>query len=93
MHTRPVWAEISRHNLIANYLELRRVAGVSGEESTAPEILAVVKANAYGHGLRECSTALVGAGANWVGVTSVEEGIAARGSESAYPRACYVGNV
>ena len=25
MHTRPVWVEISRHKLIANYHELRRM--------------------------------------------------------------------
>jgi alanine racemase len=72
MHTRPVWAEISRKNLIANYLELRRLAG------SGLDVLAVVKANAYGHGMKDCAQLLTGAGAEWIGVTSVEEGIEAR---------------
>ncbi len=71
MHTRPVWAEVSRAHLIANYLELRHRAGSAG-------MLAVVKANAYGHGLEYCAHAFVSAGAAWLGVTSVEEGIRAR---------------
>jgi alanine racemase len=71
MHTRPVWVEISRRNLTANFLELRRLAG-------GVAVLAVVKANAYGHGLLECAQTLAGAGAEWIGVTSVEEGVGAR---------------
>ena len=42
------------------------------------ELLAIVKANAYGHGLQICAPAVVRAGARWLGVTSVEEGVAAR---------------
>ena len=77
MHTRPVWVEISRSNLIANYQELRRVAN---EESPRGGIgiLSVVKADAYGHGMKECAPLLLEAGADWIGVTSVEEGIQAR---------------
>ena len=37
-------------------------------------MLAVVKANAYGHGLARCARVLAGAGVEWLGVTSVEEG-------------------
>ena len=39
-----------------------------------------MKANAYGHGLALCAPAAVQAGAHWLGVTSVEEGVAARES-------------
>ena len=42
------------------------------------ELLAIVKANAYGHSLEICAPAAVRAGARWLGVTSVEEGVAAR---------------
>lgn len=42
------------------------------------DLLAIVKANAYGHSLALCGPAAVRAGANWLGVTSVEEGIEAR---------------
>jgi alanine racemase len=41
-------------------------------------LLAIVKADAYGHSLVLCAPAAVRAGARWLGVTSVEEGVAAR---------------
>ena len=37
-----------------------------------------MKADAYGHSLALCAPAAVRAGARWLGVTSVEEGVAAR---------------
>jgi len=70
--TRPTWAEISRSRLIHNHDILR---GLAGSEI---ELLAVVKANAYGHGLPECGRLLEANGARWLGVTSVEEGVALR---------------
>ena len=72
--TRPVWAEISRSRLIANYHALRALAPASAE------VLAVVKANAYGHDVDLCAPALAAAGADWLGVTSVEEGVRVRAS-------------
>jgi alanine racemase len=84
MHTRPVWVEISCQRLIANYLELCAIArrhlssAVESKPEEEPTILAVVKANAYGHGMSECARLLHGAGAQWLGVTSVEEAIRAR---------------
>jgi len=41
-------------------------------------ICAVVKCNAYGHGVEECAPALQQAGASWFGVTSTDEGIVLR---------------
>jgi alanine racemase len=43
-------------------------------------ICAVVKCNAYGHGVEECAPALQQAGAAWFGVTSTDEGIVLRES-------------
>lgn len=42
------------------------------------DLLAIVKADSYGHSLELCAPAVVRAGARWLGVTSVEEGVAAR---------------
>lgn len=42
------------------------------------ELLCVVKANAYGHGLEACARALASNGGQWFGVTCVEEGVALR---------------
>ncbi|MFZ0630343.1 MAG: alanine racemase [Acidobacteriaceae bacterium] len=76
--TRPTWAEISRSNLVHNYGLLRRLAGPQ------TEVAAVIKANAYGHGLADCALTLEKAGATRFGVTCVEEGVALR---SACPEA------
>jgi alanine racemase len=55
-----------------NYLELRR--------RLSPEVkfLAVVKADAYGHGLVPAARTLAAAGAEYLGVASLEEGLALR---------------
>ncbi|HTJ31405.1 MAG TPA: alanine racemase [Acidobacteriaceae bacterium] len=74
---RPCWVEISTPFTEANYRLLEQIANAS---SSLPhvELLAIVKANAYGHGLAIVAPAAVRAGARWLGVTSAEEGVAAR---------------
>ncbi|WP_044934254.1 alanine racemase [Pseudacidobacterium ailaaui] len=69
---RPVWAEISRLRLLANW-KLLCAAAPAGSE-----LVAVLKANAYGHGALLCGPVLAAAGVRWFGVTCVEEGIALR---------------
>ena len=71
MHTRPVWAEVCRGSLVRNYQRLQAAAPEA-------ELLAVIKANAYGHGVGACGSALAAAGARWLGVTSVEEAVTLR---------------
>ena len=72
MPTRPVWAEISRQNLLNNYRLLRQAAGAGAD------VLAVVKANAYGHDVLQCAPLLAASGVEWLGVTCTEEGVAVR---------------
>jgi alanine racemase len=45
---------------------------------TNAQILAVVKANAYGHGLIPVAKTAIEAGAHWLGVALLEEGVALR---------------
>ena len=45
---------------------------------TTAEVMAVVKADAYGHGLVPCARAAVDAGATWLGVATLDEAIALR---------------
>jgi alanine racemase len=71
MNARPVWAEISRSKLLDNFRLLRSL-------STPAELLAVVKANAYGHGAAACAQIFAANGAKWLGVTSMEEGVGVR---------------
>lgn len=69
---RPNWVEVSRSALLSNCEEVRRRM-VNGSR-----MLAVVKADAYGHGAVCCAKTLAGAGVDWFGVTSAEEGAALR---------------
>jgi alanine racemase len=64
--------EVSERRLADNYNLLRQAAG----RETA--ILAVVKANAYGHGAAVCAPVLARFGANWLGVTDAAEGASIR---------------
>jgi len=68
------WVEVSEQRLAGNYRLLKDAAG--GETA----VLAVVKANAYGHGAAVCAPVLARAGAEWLGVTDVAEGAAVRGA-------------
>jgi alanine racemase len=72
MPNRPCWVEIRTQALEHNFSFLKQIA------EPHAELMAVVKANAYGHGLSICAPAAVRAGARWLGVNSVEEGVAAR---------------
>jgi alanine racemase len=64
--------EIDRAALVHNIREFRRRVG------RRRKFLAVVKANAYGHGLAEVAAVAVAEGVDWLGVNSVEEGLALR---------------
>ncbi|HWW96755.1 MAG TPA: alanine racemase [Edaphobacter sp.] len=66
------WVEVSERRLHANYRLLVEAAG--GDTA----VLAVVKANAYGHGAGVCAPVLVKAGAEWLGVADAAEGVAVR---------------
>jgi alanine racemase len=70
--TRPIWAEVSRGKLARNY---RRLHDLSRADA---EMMAVIKANAYGHGLAECARVLAAEGVCWFGVTCVEEAVTLR---------------
>ncbi len=65
---RPVWAEISLSAIEHNFRAIRRHIGPERK------ILAVVKADAYGHGAARLSRTLARAGADMFGVTCWAEG-------------------
>ena len=73
---RPTFAQIDLDTLRENYRAIREF--VSGERGTQPELIAVVKANAYGHGLVPVARALEGAGATMVACADIEEGVQLR---------------
>jgi alanine racemase len=66
------WIEIDHRALAANLARLRALAG--GEK----QVIAVVKANAYGHGAVPVSQTLLAAGAEQLAVATVGEGLELR---------------
>jgi alanine racemase len=62
------YALVSRQQIASNYRNVRSVVG------RGVEVAAVVKADAYGHGMLEVSRVLVAEGATLLAVSSVEEG-------------------
>jgi alanine racemase len=72
--TRPVWAEIDIDTLTHNIGEVRRVTEPSAE------IMAVVKANAYGHGAVQCSRVFLENGAKSLAVATLSEAVELRGA-------------
>lgn len=69
---RPVWAEIDLTAIDNNVKEIRRI--------TRPEakVMAVVKANAYGHGVEQVANTALANGASWLGVALMQEAVELR---------------
>jgi len=76
---RPTWAEIDLNHLAANFNHIRHIVGENAK------VMAVVKANAYGHGSVQCARRLVKEGAEWFGVAMPEEGIELRAAGIGQP--------
>jgi alanine racemase len=68
---RPTWVEVDLE-------AIRHNAKILKPENA--ELMAVVKANGYGHGDVQVASAAIEAGATWVGLSSVEEGLKLRGA-------------
>lgn len=71
MNTR-TWAEINLDSLKDNIKEIRKIT------SEKSKIMAIVKADAYGHGAVECSKVLLKNGANMLGVACCNEAMQLR---------------
>lgn len=80
--TRPTWAEINLNNLAFNFQSIKRFVGKE------IKYMAVVKADAYGHGSVFCSKKLEAAGIDWLGVALPEEGLELRESGVKTPILC-----
>src|ERR1700730_3122393 len=71
---RPTWAEIDLDALSENLRVIREHIG------RQQEVMAAVKADAYGHGAVPCARRLEAEGVDWFGVALPEEGIELRGA-------------
>ncbi len=77
MNSHLTWVEI---DLAALQNNMRRMKAITGTR-----LMAVVKANAYGHGVEAVARAAAAAGADWLGVARVSEGVALRENGVALP--------
>jgi alanine racemase len=82
---RPTWAEIDTDALAHNLRVIRRRAG------REVQILAAVKANAYGHGAVDCARRLESEAVDWFGVALPEEGLELRQAGITRPILCLGG--
>jgi alanine racemase len=73
------WVEIDNSALIHNIRQFRRLIGKKRL------FLATVKANAYGHGIAEIAELATRAGADWLGVHSLDEGVYLRRKKMVCP--------
>lgn len=76
---RRAWAEIDLSAIAHN------VHSLQNHIKAETQILAVVKADAYGHGAVEVSQTALNAGATWLGVAAVAEGVQLREAGIAAP--------
>ena len=82
---RPTWADISLDNLAFNFRSCKNFIG------DGVKYMAVVKADAYGHGAVECSRRLEAEGIDWLAVALPEEGIELRQCGITVPILCLGG--
>lgn len=66
------WVEINKKVLQHNIEQFQKLIG------DKIELVAIVKANAYGHGLVEVAKIAVSSGVNWLGVDSIDEALKLR---------------
>ncbi|MDD5135936.1 MAG: alanine racemase [Candidatus Omnitrophica bacterium] len=69
---RPTWAEIDLRAIEHNFKQVRRLVGKE------TNIMIVVKANAYGHGIVEVSKVLERLGVDYLGVATTDEAVRLR---------------
>ncbi len=79
---RPTWVEINLDHLAFNYHSVKQFVG----ERTG--FMAVVKADAYGHGAVCCAKRLEAEGIDWFGVALAEEGLELREKGIVTPILC-----
>ena len=66
------WVEIKKSHLQNNLKQFRKIVG------SQRQIMAIVKSNAYGHGILTVAKLCLSAGADWLGVVNLEEALSLR---------------
>jgi alanine racemase len=82
---RPTWSEIDLNSLAFNFRSVKEFVG------NDIRYMAVVKADAYGHGAVACAKRLEAEGVDWFGVAIPEEGVELRSAGISKPILCLGG--
>jgi alanine racemase len=69
---RPTWAEVNLGKIAHNFAQIKKLL------APKVKVMVCVKADAYGHGLIPVAKKLISCGADFLGVASIDEGIALR---------------
>ncbi len=77
------WAEINLDNIQHNFSEISRF--LEAHHLRKVKVMAVVKANAYGHGAIAVARALQDSGANYLAVATLDEALELRSSDITLP--------
>ena len=72
MTLRPTWVEVDLKGIQSNLRAIKELVGPK------VKVMAVVKANAYGHGAEEVAQAVTEAGADSLAVATLDEAVALR---------------
>jgi alanine racemase len=84
---RDAWVEVDlgaiEHNvgIVLSWLEEQK----QGKQKRRVRLMAVVKSDAYGHGAVDVAEVLIGSGAQWLAVASVDEGCQLRAVDAKIP--------
>src|SRR5947209_3793651 len=78
--SRDAWVEVDLANIEFNVKTIR-----SWLDETQTALMAVVKSDGYGHGAIEVGRAALRAGATWLAVATIAEGIELRAADNVTP--------
>ncbi len=78
-HYRPTWAEVDLSAIGFNFQQVRKLI------NKKTKVMAVIKCDAYGHGLLPVAKRLVSLGVDYFGVSSIDEAVALRTSRVSLP--------
>lgn len=88
MHTVPLTTSVSRNLIAEAVIDLDAIAhnvGVLRDHAGSAAVMAVVKADGYGHGATRVSRSALAAGATELGVATIDEALALRGDGISAP--------
>ena len=89
----PMTGPVPRAEIVVDLAAIRHNVRVLKDLVTVDgpvQLMAVVKADGYGHGMREAAEAARDGGADWLGVATIEEALALRSAGDRGPLLCWL---